>query len=97
VNEPRRKFIYAPVSPDEHRMILARAAAENVSVAEWMRRAVNRELFATDDEAPLVRELGEGRRRQQAAGGSVNLAPVSTGRSPVAGMVAGAPIRRRFP
>jgi hypothetical protein len=59
-----RKFIYAPVTPAEHAMILARAAAASISVAEWMRRAINRELFEQDENAVLVRELGDGRRRQ---------------------------------
>jgi Mobilization protein NikA len=55
-----RKYIYAPVSDEEHALITQRAKAAHLSVAEWMRRAVNRQLFDADENSPLLVEHGEG-------------------------------------
>lgn len=64
MGRPIRKVIYAPISEAEHAMLKARALEENVSIAEWMRRAVNRELFERDEHAPLINERGEGMVRK---------------------------------
>ncbi len=58
-----RKFIYGQVTEEEHAMVKIRARAEGVSVSEWVRRAVNRYLFDSDENAKLIQELGEGRVR----------------------------------
>lgn len=55
-----RWVIYAHVTEAEHAMIKALAKAENVSIAEWMRRAVNRQLFERDEDSELLTERGEG-------------------------------------
>jgi hypothetical protein len=58
-----RRFIYGQVSEEEHALVKARAKAAGMSVSEFVRRAVNRELFDADEDVALIEELGAGRVR----------------------------------
>jgi hypothetical protein len=58
-----RHYAYAPCTEAEYAQVKARATAAGLSVANYVRRAINSLWLEEGDDVPLLAELSVGRRR----------------------------------
>jgi hypothetical protein len=61
-----RRYLFSSVSDAEHAIVTAKAKAAGVSVAQWLRYVINRELFEEDESQELLREPLQGRPKRAA-------------------------------
>jgi hypothetical protein len=59
----RQYHVYAWVTKDEHARVTALAARDGMSMADYVRRAINAMLLEQGDDAAFLRESGTRRGR----------------------------------